>query len=354
MYPFQPDDLGYMPPMPDINTLACAIAIRPGFISPEVEQRSAEFLADIQPKRTVSYYLTRRAALLSVRLEDMERYHAAVRAQRLRRAESEYTQNRLCEIDHLHSWLCVEPAVYLRRLRQSPEGIDRLLASWEGLRVEITDPEFPRWVGGHSLLADHLIGRRPTDLPVSPFQVWSDAFNGLDSPYVRANLDLKPLTITQRQVVAAERLVEIIDAEIAKLRAARELIDFAALEQDRLEATDRALFDPSPAAKLARGYESATERNLFKTLRTIKELESELEPVEVAEALFDPEAIAEPTPDLTPPPRVFDTPSGKRSRRKVAVGKAARRAAELRAEKIKDELSHGLTRIEHGSERNKR
>ena len=129
MYPFKPDDLGHIPPMPEVNTLACTIAIRPGFISPEVEQRTVEFLDDIQPKRTVSYYLTRRAALLSVRLEDMERYHAAIRAQRLRRAESEYTQNRLCEIDHLNSWLCVEPAVYLRRLMQSPEGIDRLLVS---------------------------------------------------------------------------------------------------------------------------------------------------------------------------------------------------------------------------------
>ena len=353
MYPFKPDDLGHMPPMPEVNTLACTIAIRPGFISPEVEQRTIEFLDDLQPKRTVSYYLTRRAALLSVRLEDMERYHAAIRAQRLRRAESEYTQNRLCEIDHLNSWLCVEPAVYLRRLMQSPEGIDRLLASWEGLRFEITDPEFPRWVGSHSLLADHLIGRRPSDLPVSPFQVWTDAFNGLNSPYVNANPELKPLTISQRQVVAAERLVEIIDAEVAKLQAARELIDFAALEQDRLEATDRALFDPSPAAKLARSYESATERNLHKAFRTIQELESELEPVEVAESLFEPDAIAEPTPDLTPPPRELDTPFGKRSRRKVVVGNAARRVAEIRAEKIREELSHGSTRIDHGSDRRK-
>ena len=221
------------------------------------------------------------------------------------------------------------------------------------MRVEITDPEFPRWVGSHSLLADHLIGRRPNDLPVSPFQVWTDAFNGLDSPYVKANPELKPLTISQRQVVAAERLVEIIDAEVAKLQAARELIDFTALEQDRLEATDRALFDPSPAAKLARSYESATERNLFKTLQIVKELESELEPVEVAESLFEPDAIAEPTPDLTPPPREFDTPSGKRIRRNLVVGNAARRVARIRDEKIKSELSHGSTRIDHEVDRRK-
>ena len=54
---------------------------------------------------------------------------------------------------------------------------------------------------------------------------------------------------------------------MADLQARLAACDPAAVERDRAEAGERALFDPSPAAVLARKYEAANERSLFRTLK---------------------------------------------------------------------------------------
>ncbi len=52
----------------------------------------------------------------------------------------------------------------------------------------------------------------------------------------------------------------MIDEEMARLKDVRINLDPRAIEQDRAEAVDRALFDNSKEAILARKYEAATER----------------------------------------------------------------------------------------------
>src|SRR5262249_33557334 len=64
-----------------------------------------------------------------------------------------------------------------------------------------------------------------------------------------------------------------IDERIATLQARLAAFNTGAIERDRAEAADRALFDPSPAAGLARKYEASNERSLFRTFKEYREVE---------------------------------------------------------------------------------
>jgi hypothetical protein len=66
----------------------------------------------------------------------------------------------------------------------------------------------------------------------------------------------------------------MIDSEIARLGEVRDSLDPLAVEQDRAQAADRALFDASPEMILARKYEAATERGLYKALKELREVEA--------------------------------------------------------------------------------
>jgi hypothetical protein len=85
----------------------------------------------------------------------------------------------------------------------------------------------------------------------------------------------------------------LIDGEIAKLKALRESFDLEGLELDRSEAAARAMFDASPEAVLARKYEAASERNLYRALREFREIQAQSPKVEAA-----PQLAAEPVEDL--------------------------------------------------------
>ncbi len=67
----------------------------------------------------------------------------------------------------------------------------------------------------------------------------------------------------------------MIDEEMARLKDVRVNLDPKAIEQDRAEAVNRALFDPSKEAILARKYEAATERALFRTLKELRHVEAD-------------------------------------------------------------------------------
>ena len=72
-------------------------------------------------------------------------------------------------------------------------------------------------------------------------------------------------------------MAEIIDGRIATLTGvlASGHFDRAAADRARAGANDRALFDTLPDSILARKYEAATERSLFRTLRELREVEAE-------------------------------------------------------------------------------
>ena len=297
MFPTRPDQLGHLAPIAATKTLPGTPGVdfaAAGAVMDEVERREAEFVADLRPRGAVARFLVHRAAVCSVRLERLERHDAAATAQRVRRAEVEYEEQRLAEVDHLDSWVRAEPATYTRRLRLSPEGVDRLIDHWGFLRDQIGHEAHPRWRPDDLAQADLLLGRRAGDRPASPFLAASQAYWGEYSPLVEADPEFAPLGQADRKALAASRLLAMIDGQLAALRAERAGVDLDALRLDRAEAAERALFDPGKEAGLARRHELATERMLHRALAEIAALDFD---PEGAEARFghDPDAHAEPT-----------------------------------------------------------
>ena len=101
------------------------------------------------------------------------------------------------------------------------------------------------------------------------------------------------LEVNPRQLMAVGAQYDLIDAEIAKLKALRETLDLEGIELDRAEAPARAKFDPSKEAVLERKYEASNDRTLFRALREFRELQAEAPEVEE-----EPQVVAEPAAEL--------------------------------------------------------
>ena len=103
-----------------------------------------------------------------------------------------------------------------------------------------------------------------------------------------------------RKDLARGRLIELVDGEIAALESHYETLDFETIDLDRLGAGDRALFDPSKEASLARRYESEARRGFFKALKEFRQAEAVA--TDRAEAAPAPSPAAPiPTPEVARP-----------------------------------------------------
>ena len=109
-----------------------------------------------------------------------------------------------------------------------PEGVDLLDAALAGLRAVAV-------AGGWSGADSARLARCLVDAPREPGQV-----------------------------------VERIDAERARLGSLRAGLDLEAVAHARMEAVHLALVDAEPETLLARKYEAATERALYRALREIR------------------------------------------------------------------------------------
>ena len=250
-----------------------AVAV-PGEDVALIDHRFAAITRELNPRGELALHLTRRVAALSIRLERSVRHESASIAERVRHAYQAFDLALEDEADRLIDRLAVEPVIARRHLEQTPAGCDRLIAAFRGLRDELRpDPSTParsHWSAAHGAKLDELLGRRPTDFPRSRGDALTRALagdpSGLD-PGAAAGLDDEAARL---QVLDA--LTGLIDEQVERLQAQLATLDLAAIELDRREAAERALFDPAPAAALARKYELATERQLFRTLRAIQEI----------------------------------------------------------------------------------
>jgi len=77
------------------------------------------------------------------------------------------------------------------------------------------------------------------------------------------------------------QLAGIIDGEIARLEGVKASLDPWKIEQDRLEASDRCLFDLQPAMAQVRKYEAATERRCTRPWKEFAQLEAELKATQI-------------------------------------------------------------------------
>ena len=236
-----------------------------------VERRAEEFAHDLAPKSALGRFLTRQLATLSVRIDRSASQESLAIAHRTRHAVETFDREQLEAADRMLETLGEDPRILLRRLRDSPEGIERLIEAWQGLRADLTRETRPLWTPWHRERAENLTGNRIEDAPGSEIARLSNAFWDRSSGVLEDDTPQEVATQADAQL----RLIERIDAEIAGLEAHYETLDFETLDLDRAEAPGRALFDSSKEATLARRYEAENTRKFFKTLDQIRQVEAE-------------------------------------------------------------------------------
>jgi len=284
----------------------------------EIDRLFDTLAAEMKPGNELARRLVNRVALLTVRLERSAEHEAKAIAHKMRKATAEFDDARWSEMEKCYSWIAAEPETNARRLRSSPEGLRRILMVLGDLRDNLDHPDGFRWDWHHCEQLHHLLGLRRVDVPVSRFRALSDAMEGNFRHLNKA--DGSDLDLNDRREWARVALLERIDAEMARHQELLDRFDLEGLELDREEAAHRVLFDPSPAATLARKYEASTERGLFRTLKEFREVQVNVPQVDLspdpapvpAEALgsFLPEAPTEPIAETDVDATESEAPAG--------------------------------------------
>ncbi|WP_435019358.1 hypothetical protein TA3x_001254 [Tundrisphaera sp. TA3] len=264
----------------------------------EVDASTAQLVAEMKPSGLMGRMLLRRIAVFHHRLDKCGRHDAAMTAQRVRDAARARDAARRAEVNDLGAILDIDPDRAVTRMLETPEGIDGLIEAWQVLRGKLDRPKTPKspeWSVHDDRRVDHLLGRHPGMHPPTPFDPILRALRG-DFSGLRDDQGAG-LSRNARKRWAREQLARLIDDEVQALRELRPLIDDEAEAADRAEAGDRALFDPSKEAQLARKYEAAAERALFRALREFHEVE------ERAAAPAAPAPVPPPPQPAPPAPR---------------------------------------------------
>ncbi len=245
--------------------------LAPGEDSKLVEIRARAFVVELGAVGEVGDLLAHRAALLSVRMEQAADRDLSVNAANRQAARDQFDQDRLDLIDE---WIedlgdrdTFRPA--LEALESIPEGVAHLLKSWENLLETIRS--------GNDALKHWAI--------------------------TRAALWLA-LTVDETDALRQGQTARV-DAEVASLRLKAESMApvVRAIHAQREQVAIIAGFDPSPEATLARRYEAAAERGMFRAIRAIAEVRRGRE-VDLAPILQD----AQPRPAMKPIPKAEPTP----------------------------------------------
>ena len=93
----------------------------------EVALRFEELEAELRPSGRMGRILVRRFAFLSVRLERSERHEMSTIDRRVGRADADFDAERADAVEVAFDWITADPAANARKLRETPEGIDRTI-----------------------------------------------------------------------------------------------------------------------------------------------------------------------------------------------------------------------------------
>ena len=239
----------------------------------EISRRFIGLQNQMAPKTDAGELLLRRFAFLSVRIERCEKHDTSETSKRVRHAIAQFDDERLAAVEALGARLYAEPATTSRRLQMTPEGIDWLLDQWDILRSDLLNDDRNCWTPNHRSHFDALLGLNPGGYRVARIMALSEAMTGFFHHLDKA--DGEGLEGPARADWAKGELTRLIDVEMARLEEVRVKLDPEAIAADRAEAVDRALFDPSKEAVLARKYEAATERAMYKALKEYRQVEAE-------------------------------------------------------------------------------
>ena len=234
-----------------------------------VKQLNEELQAEMAPQTAYGRFLVRQMATLSVKMDRSAKQETAATASNVRHAVENFDHERLIEADRLIVLLEEDPRYHLRKLKRTPEGVERLIEVWHDLRADLTRNPDLAWTDRHSERLTNLLGYRTDDIGASEIEVVTKAIQGDLASFSEAT----DLADDDRKAGARALLVEQIDAEIAQLEAHYETLDFERIELDRADAPDVALFDHSPKATLARRYEADASRRFHKAYDEFRQAE---------------------------------------------------------------------------------
>ena len=209
----------------------------PGEEARTIADRAESFARELGAVGATGRVFAHRAALLSVRLERLaEDLSVAVRSAE-RQALTDFDADRGDAIDELIAIAAdpeADPAEALAALAECPDGLARLIREWRDLLGQLRAPD-------------------PEDA-VALAARWLGIGEGKD------------LTIGD--------VISHAEAEFDRLRGLAGTMGAAtrAVERERAEVGRQARLDPPPAVALARRYEAAVERGLFRAMRAIADI----------------------------------------------------------------------------------
>lgn len=273
----------------------------------EIASRFEALEAELKPSGVSSRLLLRRFAYLSVRLERCERLDTAVYSKRMRHAEEEFLDNRMTHVEAIASGLAYDPMTAARRLQATPEGIDFLIKQWDELKLDLMNRERNTWTLNHMDRMESLRGVPKAHYRGSRALYLTQALEGFSQNINPSEID--GLSPDEQIEWARKELAKIIDDEVQRLLGVRDALDPRSIEQDRLEASSRCLFDLQPAMNQVRKYEAATERNMYKALKEFRSMEAELKASGVRDEMTpEPEELASFEPEDEPIDVILDAP----------------------------------------------
>ncbi len=235
-----------------------------------VAVRAVAFARELGAEDEMGRVLAHRVAVLSVRMEKSADREMTTVAANMAEARAQFDEDRA---DELAGWVetaetSEAPRTALLELEESPEGVAYLADEWRNLKAAIG--------------------------------------SGNEAAEARARLWLG-----REDVDSLENLKPRIDREIDRLdRLAGTMTDLIrAIATARKDAGLRVGFDPGREATLARRYEAAAERGMFRAMRAIAEIrrarrreQAKFEPIAPQTALRPPTSAHPSAAKNTPPP----------------------------------------------------
>jgi hypothetical protein len=248
-----------------------------------IQDRFEAFEADLKPKDSVAEYLVRRLAMMSVRMDRSVRHESAEITNAMLGAKD--AEARAQEILALVASIGVNPAETVQQLRRTPEGFDWMIREWRALEVDLAAG---RWKLDQLERLEPLLGIKLNAYGTNRARALTLA-NCNDFRRLGPS-DWPDLAPDDRRRAALAEMALIITAEIDRLEKQRAGLDHDSIARRAASAPARALFGTSKDAILARKYEAAAEREFYRALKHVEQLNAR-------EAADEPSATVDATDD---------------------------------------------------------
>ncbi len=264
----------------------------------QLEERTQEWVSDVQPQNAIERDLVRQAARLSLAIERGERIetqmlgawgHTQVRE--LGRRLLYIAGPEEVKVSRMSLW-ADDPGLLVNQLEESAEGCRWLLERWEEYR-NLLDRK-SKWEVPEMLRFIRLQGKQVVESVYDPalnsiFLAWDVLVQKYAKQQWHYFQEVKPITdpafnhrLLWREIAArpsdpAEAwavLYAVVEQHVGRLKEllARNEASEAAEDPDW---ADRAALDCSPAFERHRRYQSARHRELLRTLETLRKMRKE-------------------------------------------------------------------------------